>query len=174
METLINLLLVLLIGFMAACLGMCFQRFMEKNMIFFPWAVFIAWLSMKGEVWRHLTRPLGRCRYCNSTYIALYGFYLLVYPYMDLPDKMKILCMFLSVGITFFFIKIFTDYLFPDIDPNGDAEKYLELVSKIEKMKPTPVRPMLWSYLVIASVYGFFYIVIPFMTIQLPQLLASK
>jgi hypothetical protein len=151
------------LGFFSAGLGMVFQSFMQPNMIFYPWAVFLMKLSRINEVWRHITRPLGRCRYCNGTWISIY-----IYQYFFKTFDIQIL---LIIVPTWFWLKIFSDYMFPDIDANGKVEAIYKI--NVSELPPTPVVPMLKSYVILGSFYSMVYIGIPFLSTKLPVLLAK-
>jgi hypothetical protein len=153
METIIYFTLVLIIGFFAAMLELAFQAFMQPNMVFYPWAVFLMKLSQKHEILRHLTRILGRCRYCNGTWIGIYA-YLYFFPF-----DLRILFV---IGITFMFIRLYTQYLFTDIDANGKVEALFGWSS--DDLEPTPVKPMLQTYVIMGCFYSTVYLVIPYIT----------
>ena len=167
METITFLFELMLLGLAVACLEMAFQMFMRPNAILYPYALLLLRLSMKNEVLRHIARPLGRCRYCNATWIA---FYVYVYFYgYELP-------VLLMIGFTFLFLRLLDTKVLRNIDPNDEVEKeyiasfvteseydfdingniYLHAVSG-----NTPAIPMLWAYLILGLFYSIIYIVIP-------------
>lgn len=140
---------LILIGFLVACLELTFQMYMQPNMILYPYGVLLMKLSQKGEVMRHLMRPLGRCRYCNATWIAFY-----VYVYFYGYD----LSVLLLVGITTLFVKILSDHSpFKDVDANGK----IEALYGVAITGNTPPGSMLWAYLILAIFYANIYITIP-------------
>ncbi len=149
MDLLLFFFQVLIIGIFAACLEMAFQMFMQPNMFLYPWSVFIMNLAHRNEVWRHLTRVLGRCRYCNGTWVGIY-----IYLYF-FPFDLRVL---LVIGITFLLIRILTD-LFTDIDPVGKTEALYNYDS--DSLAPTPIKPMLQTYVIMGAFYSIVYIVIP-------------
>jgi hypothetical protein len=159
------LLMSFSLGFFVAGLGMVFQWFMMPNMIFYPWAVLLMKASRINEVWRHITRPLGRCRYCNSTWIAIY-----VYKNKYIFGSLDVKVLFV-IAATWFWLKIFTDYVFKDVDPNGKVEALFGFDSSI--LPPTPVIPMLKTYLILGTFYFMIYIGIPVLIPKIHLLLAG-
>ena len=155
---------LLFLGFFVAGLGMVFQFFMTPNMIFYPWAVLLMKIARKGEIWRHLMRPLGRCRYCNSTWIAIYV-YKSRYFFGSLDLRVLVL-----IAATWIWLKLFSDYIFRHIEPN---EK-VEAIYGLHDLPPTPAVPMLKAYMILAVFYSMIYIVIPLVSDKIPVLLANK
>lgn len=146
--------IVAILGLFVAALELAYQCFMEPNMFFYPWAVLLHKLARKNQILAHLTRVLGRCRYCNATWVGIYA-----YLYLGFDLDLKILFVIASV---FFFLKILTAWsIFDDIAPN---RKVAEIYDKKEvKMPPTPPIPMLWAYLIMGIIYSIIYIVIPYL-----------
>lgn len=149
MEQLIYFGTIIVLGFFAGCLALAFQWFMHPNMIFYPYGVLLFKLSLKGQVLRHLCRALGMCRFCNGTWIGIY-MYLYYYP-------LDIRVLFV-IGITFLFLYSLSER-FKDIDPYTAIGKKLNV--DIAAIKDTPISSMLWTYLIIASVYSIIYLLIP-------------
>jgi hypothetical protein len=141
---------VLALAFMVACLEMTFQMFMQKNMILYPWAVLLANIAKHNEVLRHLMRPMGRCRYCNSIWISFY-----VYVYF-FGYNISVLLMF---GLTTLFVKLLSDYVFKDVDANTGVDERYKIVYK----QDTPWLAMMKSYGVLGAFYSTVYIVIPWL-----------
>ena len=145
-------LFVFVLSFMTACVAMMFQYFMMPNMIAFPWAVLLMRISQKGEIWRHLMRPLGRCRFCNGIWITMYA-----YMYFRKLEAIMVLAM----GLNFFFIWILSRYVIMEVDPNERVEE----IFKVEwKVKHTPYQAMLKSYAIIGAGYIIMYGIIPLLT----------
>jgi hypothetical protein len=140
--------LITVISFITACLAMMFQVFQQPNMIAYPWAVLLMRISQKGEVWRHLMRPFGRCRYCNGIWITIYA-----YKYVF---GFNLLILF-AMGLNFFFIWVLDHYVIKDIDPNDRVET----IYNVQFGPPTPWQAMIASYTVLGSFYAVIYIVIP-------------
>ncbi len=141
---------VLALAFLVACLEMTFQMFMQKNMILYPWAVLLANIAKRNEVLRHLMRPMGRCRYCNSIWIS---FYVFVYFY---EYHISVLLMF---GLTTLFVKLLSDYVFKDVDAVTGVDEQYKIVYK----QDTPWLAMMKSYGVLCAFYSVVYIVIPWL-----------
>lgn len=147
MELLELFLQLIVIAFFVACLEMAFQYFMHPNMILYPYAVLLSWIAQKGEIWRHLMRPLGRCRYCNGIWISFYVFKAL-FPYLIIQKFIVVLLVF---GLTAFFIRILSTYLFPEIDPAGKVDEARQVVFAHAN---TPYQAMLKSYAILGSFYA--------------------
>jgi hypothetical protein len=163
LNSIIQLLTVMFaLGFFSSCLAMVFQWFMMPNMILFPWAVLLAKGSRINEVWRHLMRPLGRCRYCNGTWISIY-----VYKHFF---GFNIEVLFI-IAATWFWIMIISDYIFTKVDPNEAVEKIYHFE---EFKRPTPVIPMLKSYIILGAFYSMIYIGIPLFSDKIIPLIAGK
>jgi hypothetical protein len=134
---------LIFVGFFIACLELAFQYFMMPNMILYPWAVLLSRISRKNEIFRHLMRPFGRCRYCNCTWISVYCYFILF--------GYNIQILFL-VGISFFFLKILSA---TSAFVNINAIK----VDEVEGVKyaiDTPWQAMMKSYVIL----GLFEIII--------------
>ena len=95
-EILIRFFLLIVLGFATATLGLCFYHFQDKDMIFAPYSKWLNKMAYKSIFWRYLTMPLGRCPYCNTTWIAI-----VVYIYY-FSFSLEI---FLFIGIVWFFVK---------------------------------------------------------------------
>jgi hypothetical protein len=98
MQELTNLFLTyMLISFSTATLGVCFYEFTKPNMIFNFYGIWLYNLSQKNKFWDYVSKPLGLCPYCNTTWIALMVFY--YYFGLSLP-------IFLFIGLTWFFVHL--------------------------------------------------------------------
>lgn len=140
---------LIILGFVIAALEMFFQRCMLPNNILYPYGVLLSTLAWQGEIWRHLARPLGRCRYCNSAWISFYV-YAFLYGY-SLP-------VLLLMGLTAFFVAILSELaMFKEIDPVDKIDGYYDR----EYGKDTPWQSMMWSYLILGGFYVTIYVVIP-------------
>jgi hypothetical protein len=140
--------LIAIISFITACLAMMFQVFQQPNMIAYPWAVLLMRISQKGEIWRHLMRPFGRCRYCNGVWITIYA-----YKYVF---GFNLLILF-AMGLNFFFVWVLDHYVIKDIDPNLKVEA----IYKVQFGPPTPWQAMMKSYAILGTFYALIYIVLP-------------
>jgi hypothetical protein len=159
MDLLIQFATIVVLSFFVACLEMTFQYFMQPNMILFPYSVLLAKIASKGEVWRHLMRPLGRCRYCNAIWITFYS-----YKYLLHLDILVLL----AFGVTTLFITVLSKYVFADIDSASPADKligadytiYDENAEKVVTIN-TPYQAMLYSYVILGAFYAIVYFVVP-------------
>jgi hypothetical protein len=142
------IVLIIVVSFITACLAMMFQVFQQPNMIAYPWAVLLMRISQKGEIWRHLMRPFGRCRYCNGIWITIYGFKLLF------GIHWLLIC---AMGLNFFFVWVLDHHVIPDINPNDKVET----IYNVHFGPPTPWQAMMKSYAVLGSFYAVIYIVLP-------------
>ena len=133
------------LGFIIACLELCFQYFMCKNMIFYPYAVLLSWTAFQNQTLNHLTRPLGRCRYCNAVWIAFY-----VYQYIY---GTNIMVLFLF-AIAFFFIWILSSTLFKGINPSD----YVDKKNNRSYTESTSWQAMLKSYVILLNFYALVYL----------------
>lgn len=138
--------IIFIIAIISSLMGMMFQKFMEPNMIAFPWAVLLFKIAKKGEIWRHLMRPLGRCRYCNSIWIMMFIFKYIFGLHIFI---------FLSMGLTFGLVYFWDTYVMKDIDPNGKVEKIYNYEWEI---KFTPWQAMMKSYIILICPYVIVYI----------------
>ena len=143
------LLELLLLGFVVATLEMAFQHFMMPNMFFYPYAVLLSKIASKGDVWRHLTSPFGRCPYCNSTWIAFYTFQY----FYDL--KLTVLLLF---GTTYIFVYLMKTYIFHMIDPAMSVDS---IYDRKYEFVIEPI-PMLYTYLILGFGYFMVYVGVPF------------
>lgn len=140
-------------------LEMMFQMYMQPNMILYPWSVLLAKISSKGETWRHLMRPLGRCRFCNAIWITFYAYWI-VFGF-DLP------MMLLAFGLVTTSVELLGKYIFPTVDASGrtDAElgySYMHFDADGNYvMKNTPWQNMLKSYVILGAFYFTVYVIIP-------------
>lgn len=164
-----------LLSLAVASLEMTFQYYMQPNMILYPYSVLLSWISAKGEVWRHLMRPLGRCRYCNGVWIFIYSYtYLTRY---ELIPKLQfiptIIVVLLGIGLLSVLITILGKYVFPDVDAAGKTDEERKVSYMIELrdeetllpkmvMKNTPWQAMLKSYVLLGIFYSTVYVVIPY------------
>lgn len=164
MEYLMQFGTVVVLTFFIACLELMFQYFMQPNMILYPYSVLLSKIASKGEVWRHLMRPLGRCRFCNAIWITFYA-----YQHFYKLD----LTVLLAFGLTTLFVQLLTKYVFKDVDPatKTDDERgvsyvidviYDENGKKTEIIKNTPWQSMLISYLILGAFYAIVYLLIPY------------
>lgn len=128
----------IILAFMIACLARSFNFFQKPNMIFAFYGHLLASIHQKYRFYKeqyddldnstmyayhklvdqikykyykwlildHLTKPLGRCPYCNGTWIAI--FYYWLFFGFDL-------CIFLFIGVVWFFIKLI-DYILSEYD----------------------------------------------------------
>lgn len=167
METIKFVFELMLLAMGVASLELAFQMFMRPNGILYPYSHLLLRLALKNEVLRHITRPLGRCRYCNATWIA---FYVYVYFYgYELP-------VLLMVGFTYVTLYVLSETFFRNVDPNAEVEaEYISMYAYSDEYeydingKPsligitgnTPVIPMLWAYLILGLFYSIIYVVIP-------------
>lgn len=145
METIIFYTELIFVGFFIAGLELAFQYFMMQNMILYPYAVLLSRISRINEPLRHLMRPLGRCRYCNATWVAIYAYFIL-YGY-----NIKVLFL---ISIVFLWLKILSE-----LNPfkNIDGVK----VDEIEQVTfggETPWQSMMISYLILGSFYALIYL----------------
>jgi hypothetical protein len=147
---LLLLYITFLIGITTALIGMMFQYFMETNMILYPWAVFLSWLAEKNEVLRHLTRPFGRCRFCNSIWICAYAYMYII----GLNPLILFAFAFNFIGVWFL-----SNYVFKATDPTSAVDKIRKVQFKHEY---TPWQAMLKTYAIIGFGYSIIYGVIPF------------
>jgi len=118
-----SMLLLFLLGVAIAMLGQCFQAFMRPGQIFNWWALWLLKMvekSKKKEIhpeyspcfdneeyyvnikWHirliaYLSKPLGLCPYCNSTWISIIFFFILLKPSLTI---------FLLIGIVWFFVDL--------------------------------------------------------------------
>lgn len=65
-------------AFLAACLELTFQEYMQKDMIFEKYGMWLACLFLRKSWQRKLAMVLGYCRFCNGFWTAV-GVYLLYY-----------------------------------------------------------------------------------------------
>ena len=131
---------ILILSVLVACLEMTFQMFMQPNMILYPYSVLLSAIARKGEVWRHLMRPLGRCRYCNAIWIMIYA-----YKYFFGFDVIILL----AFGLTTLFVKLLTSYIFPDVDAASKTDE----ARGISYIIDTPHGAMLLSYIILGGFY---------------------
>ena len=142
-------LILFLIGTITAIIGMMFQYFMQPNMILYPWAVLLAKIASKGEVWRHLMRPLGRCRFCNSIWICMYTYLYFI------PLSPIILFAF---AFNFMGVWALSKYVFPAVEPSTEVDK----ISKIRfEQEHTPWQAMMKTYAIMGFGYLIMYGIIP-------------
>lgn len=154
-EVLGLLALILVLSICTALIEMMFQYFMQPNMILYPWAVLLSKIASKGEHWRHIMRPLGRCRYCNSVWITMYSF---LYIFHSAFVLQTILWLLVALGINFFSLHMLTNHIIPHIEPNERVDQIL----KIEFKHPfTPHMSMLKAYGIMGIGYAIIYGVIP-------------
>lgn len=71
-------------------------------MIFNGYYNWLSKLSQKSKFWMHITKPLGMCEYCNSTWIAIGVF---IY-FFGLS-----LTIFLFIGVVWFFVHLINSKL---------------------------------------------------------------
>jgi hypothetical protein len=143
------IMLFIIIGFLTASLAMMFQVFQQPNMIFYPWAVLLAHISKKGEMWRHLMRPFGRCRYCNGIWITIYAFKLMFGVHW---------LILLALGSNFIFVWLLDHYVIPNVEPNTKVDTLYHIEFKHAQ---TPWQAMMRSYAVLGIFYAFIYIALP-------------
>lgn len=143
-------LIFIILSLITAGLAMMFQVFQQPNMIFYPWAVLIAHIAKQGEIWRHLMRPFGRCRYCNGIWITIYA-YKFLFGFNPL--------IILAIGLNFIFIWVLDYYVIIDIDPVKKVDKLHNITFKEEY---TPWQAMMKSYVILGSFYSTIYIVLPY------------
>lgn len=139
---------IIALSLMVALLEMTFQYFMQPNMILYPYSALLSYIANKGEVWRHLMRPLGRCRYCNATWITFYA-----YKYALGLD----LYVLFAFGMTTLFVNLLTKYVFSDVDPATKTDS----AYGIEYNSDTPVKAMLYSYVILGVFYATVYLLLP-------------
>jgi hypothetical protein len=108
-------------------------------MIFYPWAVLLAHISKKGEMWRHLMRPFGRCRYCNGIWITIYAFKLMFGVHW---------LILLALGSNFIFVWLLDHYVIPNVEPNTKVDTLYHIEFKHAQ---TPWQAMMRSYAVVYS-----------------------
>lgn len=144
------LLIVFLIGSITAIVEIMFQYFMQPNMILYPWAVLLAKIASKGEMWRHLMRPFGRCRFCNGIWICMYTYIYIL--------GLNPLILF-AFAFNFAGVYLLGKYVFPFLDPAENVDKELKI--KFEHAN-TPWQDMLKTYAIMGFSYSIIYGVIPF------------
>jgi hypothetical protein len=95
----------ILFAFLAACLELAFQEYMDDDMIFERYKYYIDGLSRKRGWKRKLSFILGKCRYCNGFWVAM-GIYVLVYHKIISIDHWWMMLLF--GGLNYIFIKLLT------------------------------------------------------------------
>lgn len=142
------LLNLVLLAALVACLEMAFQFFMMPNMILYPYGVLLSKLSHVNNVFRHLASPLGRCPYCNGTWVAFY-----VYKYfygVSLP-------VLLLIGVTMLFVYLLQKHIFFKVEPAYRIDSKLYGVKYAQEMEDIGVADMLYAYLILIAVYAVIY-----------------
>ena len=142
-------LLIFILGITTGVIGMMFQYFMMPNMILFPYAILLSKIASKGEIWRHLMRPLGRCRYCNSIWICMYAYIYII--------GFNPLILF-AFAFNFLTVYAFSNYIMPNLDPSAEADKTTKVVFGY---KNTPWQAMLKTYAIMGFGYAIIYGIIP-------------
>ena len=66
-----HLAALVVLSIIAAFIGFGFQRMMDVEMIFYPYRKLITDLRYKSKALKYLTKPLGMCIICNSTWIGI-------------------------------------------------------------------------------------------------------
>ena len=97
-QLIVLLLVYLILGFIVATLGLCFEHFMKPNMIFNGYYKWLERKARKSKFWKHITKPLGLCVYCNSSWIAI-GVFIYYFKFN--------ITILLFIGIVWFFIDIY-------------------------------------------------------------------
>ena len=142
-------LLFSLVAILSAFAAMMFQWFQQPNMIFWPWAILLSKISSKGEMWRHLMRPLGRCRYCNGIWITMYAF-IYIFGFN--------LLILLAMAMNYMSIYLLSTYVITNLDPAAQADKHLKI--QFEHAN-TPWQDMLKTYAIMGAGYSIIYGIIP-------------
>jgi hypothetical protein len=138
---------LVVLAFLVACLEMAFQYFMMPNMILYPYAVLLAHFARKNGAFRHLARPLGRCKYCNSIWIGFYVFYYFF------GYSITVLLLF---GLIFLFVRLLSDYVFQNVDGI-----MVDSVYGFEYPKDSTWQDMMKAYVVLGIFYTFMYLIFP-------------
>jgi hypothetical protein len=86
-------------SFLAACLEMAFQEYMDRNMIFEWYFTFISKLYSRGGLLKKISMVMGKCIFCH-------GFWLSVAIYIWHYKSFNIVNMLLFAGLNWFFIKM--------------------------------------------------------------------
>lgn len=128
------------LSILTACLAMTYQIFMLPNMIFYPVAVGLGHLANINQMWNHISRPLGRCRYCNAIWIGSFAF---SYKFGHT------IFLLLFFGMIPIFVFLLSKYVFPKVDPNKKVDKKYGF----SYTSRTPWPDMLKSYVIIGSFY---------------------
>lgn len=142
-------LLIFLIGVITGIIEMMFQYFMQRNMILYPWAILLAKIASINEPLRHLMRPFGRCRFCNSIWICMYTYIYII--------GFNPLILF-AFAFNFMTVWLLTKYVFPLVEPSEDADEDLQIEHKYQY---TPWQAMLKTYAIMGVGYAIIYGIIP-------------
>ena len=142
------ILFSIFLGIITATIEMMFQYFMLENMILFPYGILLAKIASKGEIWRHLMRPLGRCRYCNGIWITIYT-YLFFFEFSPI--------ILIAMATNFISIWLYSNFVFQDVDAASVADHHI----KVKYQYPTPWPAMLKSYIILGIAYSIIYGIIP-------------
>ena len=97
LEPILMLLLYCLLGFMTATLGLCFEHFTRPNMIFNWYHTILKKWASKSKFGEYITKPLGLCPYCSSTWISIVVFI----HFFDLN-----ITILLFIGVVWFFVHL--------------------------------------------------------------------
>ena len=112
--TVTDFLLIILFSLSTAALGHFFQYCQEPREVFAKWGLWLTWawlMSTRTQYgfgikahyrprkwWAHLLKPLGLCVYCNSTWINIALFLLLM--------RQNALLLPLSIGLNYVWVKL--------------------------------------------------------------------
>jgi hypothetical protein len=104
----LDFLKILCLSLCTASLGVFFQECLEPGMIFGKYGIWLQ--AMHRRNWRRKDRwvrywlkPLGNCVFCNSTWINI-GFFLLL-----MTENAVLLP--LSIGLNYLFVKMMAKYI---------------------------------------------------------------
>jgi len=86
-------------AFLAVCLEIAFQEYMDRNMIFEWYFRFISKLYSRGGLLKKISMVMGKCIFCNGFWVSI-GVYIWCYKKFDLVE------MLLFAGLNYFFIKM--------------------------------------------------------------------
>jgi hypothetical protein len=90
---------LLIISFLAACIEIMFQGFMEREMILEPYYELLKKLYKSCSFGKWISKPLGLCRFCHGFWIALFIYFI----YFNLSFNLL-----LYLGFNFLCIKLMT------------------------------------------------------------------
>jgi hypothetical protein len=143
------LLEIILLGITVGCLEMAFQHYMWPNNIFYPYGYLLAKVGNVNSVLLFVASPLGRCPYCNGTWIAFYA-----YKYFYGINLPVLLC----IGVVMITVSVIKEKIFLfSIDSAVKIDEVLEIERRFIK-SPWPI---LGALLLIGWVYFVIYVIVP-------------